>query len=122
MADAKMTWSATEQPLVAMESRLTAPARPALLTPMKWEIHVDFNNGMWWAMPHELSDAILEEWYSGANRVSYVWDWQHTRKGSYRPNGADTSINRYILDFETMQQRNIDNGCTRKIQVACVIR
>ena len=131
MADAEMTLSATEQPFVAMESRLTAPAGPAaamnlgplpLVTQMKWEIHVDFNHGMWWAMPHELSDSILEEWLNGAHQVSYVWDWQHTRQGSYRPNGANTSINRYILDFETMQQRNVDNDRTRKAKVVCVMR
>ena len=59
-----MTRSATEQPSVAMDSSLTAPAGPTgsyamnlgtlpLVTQMKWEIHVDLNNGMWWAMPHD---------------------------------------------------------------------
>jgi hypothetical protein len=65
MAGAEMTRSATEQPDVAMDSSLAVPAGPAcptgstdpvyamnlgtlpLVTQMKWEIHVDFNNDMW---------------------------------------------------------------------------
>jgi hypothetical protein len=140
MAGAEMTRSATEQPDVAMDSSLAVPAGPAcptgstgpvyamnlgtlpLVTQMKWEIHVDFNNDMWWAMPHELSDSILEKWTNGAQQVSFIWDWQATRKGSYQPNGADTSINRYIIDFDTMHQRNLDNDRTRKVKVVCVLR
>ena len=132
--------SATEQSDVAMDSSLAVPAGPAcptgstdpvyamnlgtlpLVTQMKWEIHVDFNNDMWWAMPHELSDSILEKWINGAQQVSFIWDWQATRKGSYQPNGADTSINRYIIDFDTMHQRNVDNDRTRKVKVVCVLR
>ena len=89
---AEMTRSATEQPDVAMDSSLAVPAGPAcptgsigpvyamnlgtlpLVTQLKWEIHVDFNNDMWWAMPHELSDSILEKWTNGAQQVSFIWD------------------------------------------------
>ena len=135
-----MTWSATQQPSFAMDCSLTVPAVPAgptgstgpayamnlgtlpLVTQMKWEIHVEFNNGMWWAMPHDLSDAILEKWLNGAQKVSFIWDWHDTRRGSYQHNGADTSINRYLLDFDTMHQRNLDNGRTRKVKVVCVLR
>ena len=132
-----MTRSATEQPDVAMDSSLAVPAGPAgpaansvrslqaanqWLIQMKWEIHVDFNNDMWWAMPHELSDSIVEKWINGAHQVSFIWDWQATRKGSYQLNGADTSINRYIIDFDTMHQRNVDNDRTRKVKVVCVLR
>jgi hypothetical protein len=83
---------------------------------------VDFNNGMWWAMPHDLSDPILEQWLIGAQQVSFIWDWNNTRRGSYQLDGADTSINRYIIDFDTMLQRNLDNDRTRKVKVVCVIR
>ena len=77
--------SATEQSDVAMDSSLAVPAGPAcstgstdpvyapvhlgtlpLVSQMKWEIHVDFNNGMWWAMPHDLSNAMLQQWSNGA--------------------------------------------------------
>ena len=135
-----MTRSATEQPDVAMDSSLAVPAGPARQTDstgsvhamnigtlpsvsqLQWEIHVDFNNGMWWAMPHDLSDPILDQWINGAQQVSFVWDWEETRRGSYRPDGADTSYNRYIIDFETMRQRNLDNDRTRTVKVVCVLR
>ena len=140
MAGAEMTRSATEQPDVAMDSSLAVPAGPARQTDstgsvhamnigtlpsvsqLQWEIHVDFNNGMWWAMPHDLSDPILDQWINGAQQVSFVWDWEETRRGSYRPDGADTSYNRYIIDFETMRQRNLDNDRTRTVKVVCVLR
>tara|TARA_B100000780_G_C21058589_1_gene425413 strand:+ start:203 stop:682 length:480 start_codon:yes stop_codon:yes gene_type:complete len=141
MAEAEMTRSATEQPDIAMDfivsrtadqllqsTGTTGPVNAMnlgtlpLVTQMKWEIHVDFNKGMWWAMPHELSDSILEQWTSGAQQVSFIWDWQATRKGSYQPDGEDTSINRYIIDFDTMHQRNMDNDRTRRVKVVCVLR
>ena len=84
------------------------------------EIHVEFKNDMWWAMPHELSDGLLEQWLSGAQQVAFIWDWQNARRGSYQPNGAETSINQYIIDLATMRQRNIDNDRTRSIKLVCV--
>ena len=129
--------SATEQPDPAMDSGLAVPARPTvstgpvyamnhgtlpLATQLKWEIHVSFHNDMWWAMPHELSDSILQQWHHGAQQVSFIWDWKTTRKGSYQPDGAETSISRYIIDFDTMQQRNLDNNRIRKVRVVDVLR
>jgi len=89
---------------------------------MKYEIHVDFNKGMWWAMPHDLSDSILEEWFNGSQQVSFIWDWKESCRGSWQSDGAETSINRYIIDFDTMFQRNIDNERTRKVKVVCILR
>ncbi len=149
MAEAEVTRSATEQPHVNMaqaemtrsaseQPDVTGPAGPAgqtdstgsvqagnpgtlpSVTSMQWEIHVDY--GMWWAMPHELSDSILNQYNNGAQQVSFVWNWDATRWGSYQPDGADTSLSRYIIDFDTMHQRNIDNDRTRKVKVVCVIR
>ena len=89
---------------------------------LTWEIHVEFNNGMWWVMPDELADGILNQWMHGAEQVSFVWDWQDTRTGSFQLNGEETSFNRYIIDFQTMQQRNIDNDRMRRVKVICVLR
>ena len=87
MAGAEMTRSATEQPDVAMDSSLAVPAGRARqidstgsahamnlgtlpsVSQLQWEIHVDFNKGMWWAMPHALSDPILDQWINGAQQV-----------------------------------------------------
>ena len=115
------TGSATEQPDPAMGSVPTSPWEIPV-TQLKREIHVDFNNDMWWAMPHELSDPILQEWQRGAQQVSFIWDWKNARRGSFQPCGAETSISRYIIDFDTMQQRNMDNNRTRKVKVVAVLR
>ena len=118
-----MTRSATEQSVVVMDvigTQGLLQSNPTLSPP--WEIHVEFNNGMWWVMPHDLSDATLQQWSNRAQQVSFAWDWQATRQGSYQPNGENTSINRYIIDFDTMYQRNLDNGRTRKVKVVFVLQ
>ena len=123
-----MATSATEQPDAVMHSTLAVQSEvyAKILAPpvadMKWEIHVEFNNGMWWAMPHWLSDPIVCKWTSGYQIVSYVWDWEGTRAGSYQPNGVATPYNRYTIDFGVMQQRNSDNGRTRNIKIVYVLR
>ena len=123
-----MATCATEQPDVAMHSTLAVQSEvyAKILAPpvadMKWEIHVELNNGMWWAMPHELSDPIVHAWTHGAELVAYVWDWEDTRTGSDRPNGAVTTFNRYTIDFDAMLQRNSDNNNIRRAKVVCVLR
>ena len=135
-----MTRFATEQPDVAMDSSFAVQAGPARqigstgsvhamnlgtlpsVSQLQWEIHVDFNNGMWWAMPHDLSDPILDQWINGAQQVSFVWDWEETRRGSYRPDGAGTSLNRFMIDFAIMRQCNLNNDRTRIVKVVCVLR
>ena len=128
MAGTEMTASATEQHDTDMhcaldvQSEVSANVLATPVTKMRMEIHVEFNNGMWWAMPHWLSDPILCTWTSGYQIVSFVWDWKGTRTGSYQPNGVATPYSRYTIDFSLMQQRNSDNGRTRNIKVLCVLR
>ena len=128
----QMTMYAIEQPCI-LQSRITRlrQGNPTLPGPGgqsnqpvigNYEIHVSFNNDMWWAMPPYLSEPILAAWNQGAQQVSFVWDWHGTRTGSYYLHGAPTSFNRYIIDFNTMQQRNIDNNRIRKVKVVCVVR
>ena len=128
IAGTEMTASATEQRDADMhcaldvQSEVSANMLATPVTNMRLEIHVEFNNGMWWAMLHWLSDPIVCKWTSGYQIVSYVWDWEGTRTGSYQPNGVATPYNRYTIDFGVMQQRNSDNGRTRNIKVVCVLR
>ncbi len=79
-----------------------------------WE--VAFNNGMWWEIPPAMSQGITHAWLSGEPEVCYTWDWGDSREGSWRPDGESTSISRYIIDFVTMYQRNIDNNRTRHVR------
>ena len=132
MAAAEMTRSATEQPLVPMgDETLAAPATEEGLlqsnprtapAAWQWEIQVEFKNNMWWAMPQDLSNSILEEWRNGSQQVSFIWDWHNSLRGSYQPNGQETIIDRYIIDFTTMKQRNLDNDRTQQTKVVVVIR
>ena len=89
---------------------------------LRKEILVEFNHDMWWMMPAELSTDILSEWQNGSTQVSFVWDWRETRIGSFQLDGECTSLSRYIIDFQTMLQRNIDNNRTRRIKVVSIIQ
>ena len=97
------------------------PNAATMLERLRQEIHVEFNNDMWWVMPDELSGGILNEWKNGALQVSFVWDWGDSRTGSYECNGEETSLSRYIIDFQTMMQRNTDNNRTRRVKVVCIL-
>ena len=102
-----------------------AAAANAVLQPPdgNFEIHVKFNNQMWWAMPRELSDGLLQLWRNGENNVGYVWNWEGTRPGSYvDPDGEETPYNRYTIDFATMQQRNSDRTRFRAIKIVQVLK
>ena len=108
---------------VEMAANATAPGvNLEMLRQMQWKILVEFNNDMWWMMPHELSDPIVEQWRSDATEASFLCDWHGARRGSYQPSGAETDINRYIIDFTAMQQRNTDNNRTRNVRIVCVLR
>ena len=82
-------------------------------------IEVAFNNGMWWSIPSEMSQALYEKHLQGEN-AGYTWDWGEHRTGSWVHDNQDTSINRYVIDFDAMEQKNIDNGRLRTIRVAWV--
>ena len=102
-----------------------AAAANAVLQPPdgNFEIHVEMNNQMWWAMPRDLSDGLLRLWRNGENNVAYVWDWEGTRPGSYlTPDGEQTAYNRYTIDFTTMQQRNSDRPRVRAIKIVRVVK
>ena len=79
-------------------------------------IEVSFGNGMWWSLPSEMSAQLYEKFTSGEN-AGYTWDWGDAREGSWRPDGECTSINRYIIDFTTMTQTNLDNKRKRSVRI-----
>ena len=100
-----------------------------VMDPLQWEIQVEQSDGMWWTIPYWLSNPILQELQTATPRISYIWDWKwsnwnYLRKGSYKPNGQTTSINRYIINFDTMYQKNIDkpDKGDRKVKIVSVIR
>ena len=100
-----------------------------VMDPLQWEIQVEQSDGMWWTIPYWLSNPILQELQMATPRISYIWDWKwsnwnNPRKGSYKPDGQTTTINRYIINFDTMYQKNIDkpDKGDRKVKIVSVIR
>ena len=89
---------------------------------MQLELHVHFNDGSVWHMPYSLSNYILAQWIGGATLVSFIRDWGDTRFGSFRPNGIQTSISRYNIDFSKMQQRNLDDDSIQRVKIVQVLR
>ena len=84
LADTAMEVNPPEQGLAAYVHEFTGSHWIATRsgTDLQYEIHVDFHNDMWWAMPHWLSDPIVEKWLQGYKSISFVWDWKNTRRGS----------------------------------------
>ena len=83
-------------------------------------IEVAFSKGMWWSIPQEMSAELFAKFQAGQDAV-YTWDWGNSRKGSWKPDGEDTSINRYMIDFVRKQQKNIDNGRMRTIRLIWIL-
>ena len=84
-------------------------------------VQVAFHNGMWWSIPQDMSQKLYAHYKAGKD-ACYTWDWGDTRSGSWPgPDPAgESSINRYLVDFDRMQQKNIDNGRMRSIRLAWV--
>ena len=80
---------------------------------------VAFGNGMWWSIPAEMS-AHLHEKYANNENAGYTWDLGDTRFGSWKPDGDESSINRYTIDFLAWEQRNIDNDRRRSVRLVWV--
>ncbi len=80
---------------------------------------VAFRHGMWWSIPAEMSQEIYHKYTNQENAV-YTWDWGDARAGSWQPDGEETSINRYMIDFEAWEQRNLDNDRRRSVRLVWV--
>ena len=83
-------------------------------------IEIAFKNGMWWALPQDMSQQLYDRYLANETDIGYTWDWGDSRSGSWKPNDEETSINRYLIDFEAGLQRNIDNNRHRTMRVVWV--
>ena len=85
-------------------------------------IEVAFKEGIWWSIPQEMS-AQLYAFHAIGQDAAYTWDWGEAgRLGSWKPEGENTHINRYTIDFLSRIQANIDNGRKRSIRIVWVRR
>ena len=97
-----------------MESTV-APLIPA--------IEVAFRNDTWWTIPQFISEPLYQAYIARLDFAGYTWDWgPGNRLGSWKPDGEDTSINRYVIDFRNMVQTNIDNQRKRSVRIVWLRR
>ena len=80
-------------------------------------IEIAYGEDMWWSLPAGFSRELLATHAKGAALVSYVWDWQGKRAGSYCPEGKKTTLSRYMLDFITFKQTNTDTHRVRSFRI-----
>ena len=74
---------------------------------------------MWWSMPQQMSAEIYNKYMSGEN-AAYTWDSGDFSQGSGQPDADHTFLNRYIIDFEAMEQTNIDTNRKRSVRIAWI--
>ena len=84
-------------------------------------IEIAYRNGRWWPLPQVMSEGLYDKYVQDEINIGYTWDWGKTGLGSWSPNGEETSINRYILDFTCMEQTNIDNNRKRSFRIVWVL-
>ena len=116
--------TATERvynPPLAFDAATERVINDQLMQSSQLRIQVEFNNGMWWEMPLQLSSELLEKKRQDFEEAAFVWDWGDTREGSFAPDGEKTSVNRYVLNFRTMRQHNMDNERTRRARIVHIV-
>ena len=90
----------------------------------KWQILIAFpEEKMWWELPDGLVNSILKQWWIEGNPlVSFIWNWNGTRKGTYV---HDNNLSRYLMDFSRPDgyffQHNLDNNRIRQVQVVAAV-
>ena len=117
MSSTGTTTNSVEQPVTGSSPATQPPnsvGQPAI--PIS---EVAFRNGMWWSIPAEMSAALYEK-YTNNEDAGYTWDWGDERSGSWKPEGEETSINRYQIDFLAWEQRNLDNDRRRSVRLVWV--
>ena len=83
-------------------------------------VEVAFQHDKWWSIPQQMSAELYAKWENGENAV-YTWDWgEGGRAGSWRPEGEETRISRYMIDFATGVQTNLDNQRKSSVRIVWV--
>ena len=103
--------------LIALTRRAMPPSDGDLLVP---SLEVSYRNDMWRALPKNTSSDLYALFRQGYEGGSYVWDWKDSRTGTWTQNVNTTSISRYLIDFRSMEQRNIDNDRRRSVRFVFV--
>ena len=68
-------------------------------------IQVEYPSAMWWDLPSEKSREILAA-AQQSKQVYWVWQWQKTKQGTYKPEGVSTGTSRYIINITVQRDAN----------------
>ena len=101
---------------------MRGPEANHITEPLVAIVEVAYRFGQYWSIPLETSQMLLQKMRNGED-ACYTYDWgEHGRQGSWSPEGEETKINRYMIDFVAMTQTNIDNNRMRSIRIVYVRR
>ena len=83
-------------------------------------VEVAFAHGKWWSIPEGMSRQLYAQCVNQQD-AGYTWDWgEGGRRGSWTPDGEETRINRYVIDFTNFVQTDVDNQRKRSINIVWV--
>ena len=71
---------------------------------------VAFEEGMWWSIPEEISQKLYQNYMNNEDAVYNSW----------QPDEEATYINRYMIDFQTWEQRNLRNDRRQSVRLVWV--
>ena len=87
---------------------------------------VEVQYGVFWrSLPLEISRQLYERKQQGED-AGYSWDWgEEGRAGTWEPEGPggpETIINRYMIEWVQILQRNIDTERRRSVRIVFMER
>ena len=82
-----------------------------------WEpmLEVAMGNRMYWSMPPALSAQLYKQMFQPVVKkwaLGYSWEWG--------VDGEAPSNNMYMIDVDTMTQRNVNTQCQRDLRIVWV--
>ena len=78
-----------------------------------WQVR---HGEMWWDVPAEASRAIQWQQKEGRATAIYQYEWGRTRPNNVPVNGVPSTSSVYVIDFDTMKQRNTVSGRIRSVR------
>ena len=82
-------------------------------------VEVAFGCDKWWSLPQELSAKLYDRYVSG-HPAKYAWQGQEPFQYRNIPSSDTDDVNRYVIDFNTSVQTNMDDLCERSIRIIWV--
>ena len=100
-------------------------------TPKKYPVIEIAEDDMWWQLPKEMSDDLVTRYQANESEIGYTWHWEsgsgytwHGGEQGYgswrRDNETSTAISKYVMNFETWKQTDIDTQLKRAFRIVWI--